>query len=119
MPNEFYIILSGEVGIYPPRLDELITKEGKIIEKLKFSMGKTGENLTMEFADISLYADWNKMDPEEKEFCHNIRKFEDGKVSFKSTYLEKKLGALPEEILRAPEFYHHVILVCLTLRMDC
>ena len=107
-PDEFYIVLSGEVGIFPPRLDELMLKESNVLETVKTVMKNGDEPLNAEIESILNVVDMNRFNPEEKEFLHHIKRIKDNKIVFKNSYLTKKLGNLPDSALELPEFYHHV-----------
>lgn len=107
-PSEFYIVLSGEVGIFPPRLDELITKESRVLETIKKVLSPDGSPLNLHIEQVLNLVDINRFMLEEREFLVNILKFDNNKVVFKPAYLRKKLGELPEWALSAADFYHHV-----------
>jgi CRP-like cAMP-binding protein len=107
-PSEFYIVLSGEVGIFPPRLDELINKESKVLETIKKVLSPDGSPLNVHIEQVLSLVDINRFSLEEREFLVNILRFDQSKVVFKVGYLRRKLGDLPDSALMAADFYHHV-----------
>jgi hypothetical protein len=110
LPNEFWIVLSGEVGIFPPRLDDIIHRETKIFEKIKHALGFTTsfviENIDAESLYVSV--DFSKLDVEDREFLSHIRRIENDVIKFKHSYLVKKLGDLPDKVAEAKELFNHV-----------
>lgn len=113
LPNEFWIVLSGEVGIFPPRLDEIVHRETKIFEKIKHALGYP-LNVPIENIDAeTLYvaADFSKLDAEDREFLSNIRRIENDYIKFKHNYLLKKLGDLPDKVTEGHEMFNHVHLL--------
>lgn len=110
MPNEFYIILSGEVGIFVPRRDEVIQKESGLLEMLKSCLNPPEEKPW--FAETEIIEEAVKSmsfeAPEDREFMQGIRKIANGKIIFKVPYLETKLGVLPSIHYEGDDYFHFV-----------
>ena len=103
-------MLSGEVGIFPPRLDEIVHRESKMFEKIKNALGYPPSQPIEHMDAETLYvaADFSKLDTEDREFLSFIRKIENDYIRFKHSYLLKKLGNLPDRVLEAKELFNHV-----------
>lgn len=109
LPNEFYIVLGGEVGIFPPRLDEYVARESKSIERIKALLKvPADQQLTISGDAVYGNADVGKLENEDRDFLAQILKFEKDKVTFKLGYLQRKLGVMPEDTYELPDFYHYV-----------
>jgi len=110
LPNEFWIVLSGEVGIFTPRLEDEVGLETKIFEKIRHALGYPSgvpiENIDSEM--IYMAADFSKLDSQDRDFLSHIRKIEDNVIKFKHAYLVARLGDLPDSVLDAQEMINHV-----------
>lgn len=113
MSDEFYIVLKGEVGIFPLRLDEVIAKELAIVRTLRSLIKRTELNdlPVVKSEQIYLIPQIRQLSPEEQLFISFISKITSEKVTFKVSYLEGKLGVLPPAALEDPNFFTSVILI--------
>lgn len=103
-------MLSGEVGIFTPRLEDEVGLETKIFEKIRHALGYPSgmsiENIDSEM--IYMAADFSKLDSQDRDFLSHIRKIEDNVIKFKHAYLVARLGDLPDSVLDAQEMFNHV-----------
>lgn len=110
LPNEFWIVLSGEVGIFTPRLEDEVAQETKIFEKIRHALGYPSgvpiENIDSDM--IYMAADFSKLDSQDRDFLSHIRKIENNVIKFKHAYLGTRLGDLPDSVLDAQEMFNHV-----------
>lgn len=105
--NEFYILLDGEVGIFPLRLDDVMLKELNMLNNIREFIkqaGLQGEVTMAQIAKLQL----GTLPPEDQKFAHNIKQITESSVVFTSGYLQEKLGDLPYEMLYSDIFYNSV-----------
>lgn len=108
VPNEFYIVLSGAVGIFSQRDAAIIEKEGKIVEKIKNVLKKYSGKTSSEYNDYGRDFDFDKLEQEEREYLNCLRKVGEDGIIFNSKYLEDKLGNLPSTLYESSDFFHYV-----------
>ena len=107
MADEFYILLDGEVGIFPLRLDDVMLKELKVIEQVREVAKQAqfeGEITSIQILKIPIPS----LSPEESKLVSSIRTLTSDSVVFSYPYLQEKLGELPEEMLYNEIFYNSV-----------
>lgn len=106
--NEFYIVLSGDVGIFIPRTLEDINKEYKALTALRamVKQAQLGPEITSEI--LSANIDLSAFPAEEKKFISKLAKFTETEVYYKYSYLEQKLGNLPSKMLENELFFNNV-----------
>lgn len=106
--NEFYIVLSGDVGIFIPRTLEDINKEYKALTALRamVKQAQLGPEITSEI--LSANIDLSAFPAEEKKFISKLAKFTETEVYYKYSYLEQKLGNLPSKMLENELFFNSV-----------
>lgn len=108
IPDEFYIVLNGDVGIFIPRTDDEISRETKALNTLR-SMAKDAELGTeVEFEMFSTMLGMRSMPADDLNYIHQISKFTANTVTFKVLYLEEKLGCLPTKMPENPVFFNSV-----------
>jgi hypothetical protein len=107
MPDEFYVVLKGEVGIFPLRLDEVIARELAVVRILRGVIKRTelADLLVVRSEHISLLPQLKQLSPEDQQFISSFSQVTADKVIFKVGYLEEKLGNLPPSVLEDPAFF--------------
>jgi hypothetical protein len=107
-PDEFYIVLNGDVGIFIPRTDDEISRETIALNTLR-SMARDAElGSEVEFEAFSTRLNLVKLSIEDQKFISHISKFTENTVTFKVYYLEEKLGRLPLKMLENEAFFNTV-----------
>lgn len=108
IPDEFYIVLNGDVGIFIPRTDEEISRETKVLNALRLMAREAELGNDVEFEMFSTMRDLRRMPADDQNYIHQISKFTENTVTFKVLYLEEKLGCLPSKMLENPVFFNSV-----------
>lgn len=113
LPNEFWIVLSGEVGIFTPRLEDEVVVETKTFEKIRQALGyPAGVPIEgMDSDTIYMAADFSKLDSQDRDLLSHIRRIENNVMKFKHSYLNARLGDLPDSVLDSQEMFNHVVSV--------
>lgn len=93
--TEFYIILSGQVGVFVPRVPMNILQEISTVDTMVARLGE--QNLNQE--QIEKYIEDTNLDPSRRKFLTHLRSVEKGKiVRFKQEYLNEMLGGISASI---------------------
>lgn len=108
MANEFYIVLSGEIGIYLLRLDEVIAKEVEVLNSIRsmIKKSKLGNDLLAE--QLDKVVDMRAIPQDHVEFVQGISRITETRVFFNTNFLKERLGDLPDETLLYEGFYNAV-----------
>ena len=90
LPNDFFIVLKGEVGVFTPREYMDVKREQVFLDKISKSINKPVINED----DLKKYTREKVLERKEQDFILNLRSIVDGIVYYKQDYLLKKLGGM-------------------------
>lgn len=109
MANEFYIVLSGDVGIYIMRPEQTMDSEYLLLSNIRQIVKHAGYDHEVDCEVFGGIPDLYRLDQDGLNFLSKISKLTPTRVVFKVFYLEEKLGCLPPKVLDNELFFNSVV----------